>query len=223
MTPSNYEIYSISGAPRPWRALLGFVAKGIDFEVKILDASKKEQKSPAFLAINPRGRTPVIKNGDFVLSESVAILAYLDEKYPEPPIFGTTPVEHARVWQLVSEAMHDLNDAASALLGPIFREGQDDTNPEVKKAAPGVHTELRRLESLLASTPFLAGSTMSAADCVCFPHVRLVMRACERNAPMMQRLEFHPFRDTYPRLDAWASRIEAMPGYAKTFPPHWRA
>jgi glutathione S-transferase len=217
------ELYSISGAPRPWRALLGLVAKGLSFELRTLNGSKKEHKEPEFLALNSRGRVPVLEDGDFVLPDSMAILAYLERKYPDPPIFGTTPEEHARIWQLVSEGEGDLRQTCDALLRPLFFLGQDDTNPDVKQAALGVHRELKRLEALLERSPFLVGSRVTAADCVCFPDARLVVRATERFPEVLRRLELHPFAEVYPRTMQWVDRIEALPGYEKTFPAHWRA
>jgi glutathione S-transferase len=219
----TYEVYSISGAPRPWRVMLGFVAKGINFEIRSLEGSKREHKSADFLALNPRGRVPVLKNRDFVLPESIAILSYLDKLHPEPPLFGTTAEEHARIWQLVSECEHYCRPGNSALLGPIFFRGQNDTNEEVRNGATTVHEEFKRLERLLEGSRFLCGERITAADCVCFPEVRLVLRATERFPEIMQRLEFHSFDKAYPRLNAWAVRIEALPGYEKTYPPHWRS
>jgi glutathione S-transferase len=218
----TYEVYSISGAPRPWRVMLGFVAKGIAFEIRNLEASKQEHKAADFLALNPRGRVPVLKNRDFVLPESIAILSYLDKLHPEPPLFGTTAEEHARIWQLVSECEHYCHEGNRAFLAAIFR-GQNETNEEVRKAATTVHGEFKRLEELLERSRFLCAERMTAADCMCFPEVRLVLRATERFPEIMQRLEFHPFDRTYPRLNAWAVRIEALPGYEKTYPPHWRS
>lgn len=218
----KYELYSISGAPRPWRVMLGLIAKGLDFELRVLDASKKEHKSPEFLALNPRGRVPVIRRDQFVLSESLAILSYLEKQHPSPPLFGTSAEEHARIWQLVSSGEHDVNDACSALLGPLFK-GASDADDDVRRAAPAVHEEFRRLERSLSDSPFLFGASMTAADCVCFPHVRLVLRATERAPEVTRRLEFHPFASQYPSLAHWVARIEAMPGYEKTFPPHWLA
>jgi glutathione S-transferase len=219
----TYEVYSISGAPRPWRVMLGFVAKGINFEIRNLEGSKREHKSADFLALNPRGRVPVLKNRDFVLPESIAILSYLDKLHPEPPLFGTTAEEHARIWKLVSEGEHYCRPGNSALLGPIFFRGQNDTNEEVRNGATTVHEEFKRLEKLLEGSQFLCGERITAADCVCFPEVRLVLRATERFPEIMQRLEFHSFDKAYPRLNAWAARIEALPGYEKTYPPHWRS
>jgi glutathione S-transferase len=217
------ELYSISGAPRPWRAMLGLVVKGLAFELRTLNGSKKEHKEPAFVALNSRGRVPVLKDGDFVLPDSMAILAYLEKKYPDPPIFGTTPEEHARIWQLVSEGEDDLRESCNALLRPLFFLGQDATNLDVKKAAPDVHREIARLELLLERSPFLIGSRPTAADCFCFPDVRLVLRATERFPESLRQLEFHPFAEVYPCTLRWVERMEALPGYEKTFPAHWRS
>jgi glutathione S-transferase len=219
----TYEVYSISGAPRPWRVMLGFVAKGIVFGIRNLEASKQEHKAPDFLALNPRGRVPVLKNGDFVLSESIAILSYLDKLHPGLPLFGATAEEHARIWQLVCESEDYCRKGNSALLGPIFFRGQNETNEDVRNGATTVHGEFKRLEGLLERSRFLCAERMTAADCVCFPEVRLVIRATERFPEIMQRLEFHPFDIKYPRLSAWVVRIEALPGYEKTYPPHWKS
>jgi glutathione S-transferase len=218
----HYEIYTISGAPRPWRVTLGFVAKGVDFTLHVLDASKKEHKASSFLALNPRGRVPVLRAGDFVLTESLAILSYLERAHPEPPLFGRSPREHARIWQLASEGAHDLNDASSAFLRLIFA-GQDDANEEVKRSAALLRPELERLDKLLGESPFLGQDRPGAADCVCFPHVRLLLRASQRYPETMRRLALHPLTNDYARLAAWVERVEAMPGYEKTFPAHWRA
>jgi glutathione S-transferase len=218
----HYEIYTISGAPRPWRVTLGFVAKRIDFTLHVLDGSKKEHKTPTFLALNPRGRVPVLRSGDFVLTESLAILSYLERAHPERPLFGTSPQEHARIWQLVSEGAHDLNDSASALLRPIF-SGVDETSEGVEKGAACLRPELERLDARLGEHPFLGSDQVTAADCVCFPHVRLLLRASERYPETMRRLDLHPLAQAHPRLAAWVARVEALPGYDKTFPAHWRA
>jgi glutathione S-transferase len=217
----TYEVYSISGAPRPWRVMLGFVAKGLAFDIRNLETSKQQHKAPEFLALNPRGRVPVLKNGEFILSESIAILSHLDKVHPEPPLFGTSTEEHARIWQLVCECDDYCNKSANALLGPIFRQ-QNETNEEVKSGATAVHFEFKRLEQMLEGSRFLCAERMTAADCMYFPYVRLVLRATERFPELMQRLQFHPFDKRYPRLSAWVSRIEALPDYEKTFPSHWR-
>jgi Glutathione S-transferase, N-terminal domain len=67
---SPVEIYWISGSPFAWRVLLTAEVKGIPYEGKLLEASKGELKTPEFLAINPLGRVPAIRDGNFTLHVS---------------------------------------------------------------------------------------------------------------------------------------------------------
>ena len=87
------EVYWGSGSPYAWRVLLALEHKGLPYTAHLLQFSKQEHKSPHLLQMNPRGRVPVLKDGEYVCFESLAILYYLDRKYPDPPIFGTTPEE----------------------------------------------------------------------------------------------------------------------------------
>ena len=85
------DVYWGSGSPFAWRVLLALEHKRLPYVSHVLQFSKQEHKSPQMLALNPRGKVPVLKDGDYVCFESLAILYYLDLKYPEPPIFGRTP------------------------------------------------------------------------------------------------------------------------------------
>jgi glutathione S-transferase len=69
----SYQVFSISGSPRAWRVLLALTVKQVPFENCVLSVSESQHKSPEFTAVNPRQRVPVLKDGDFVLTESVAI------------------------------------------------------------------------------------------------------------------------------------------------------
>jgi len=218
----SYELYTISGAPRPWRALLGLVAKGVPFTARVLEASSKQHKAPAFLAINPRGRVPVLVRGDFVLSESLAILAYLEREHPEPPLFGRTPEQSGEVWEQVMVFDHHLRDAVQAIVSPLLGVRDALTEPALSQAAARLRDELARLETRLERRAYLCGDAISAADCVAFPEVRLTLRATARFPDVTARLGFHPLAQIFPRLSQWLDRIETLSGYEKTFPPHWK-
>src|SRR6202789_3230608 len=86
-------LYWGSGSPFSWRILLALEHKGLPYESQLLHFDKQEQQSPQMLKLNPRGRLPVLKDGDYIVFESVAMLYYLDVKYPQPPIFGANPQE----------------------------------------------------------------------------------------------------------------------------------
>ncbi|HEX2672486.1 MAG TPA: glutathione S-transferase family protein [Polyangiaceae bacterium] len=218
----SYELYTIAGAPRPWRAMLGLIAKGIPFTPRLLEASRKQHKAPAFLALNQRGRVPVLVQGDFVLSESIAILAYLDRVQPEPPLFGRTPEQCARVWEQVMAADHFLREATQGVVGPLLGLREPLTEEALAQAGAKLRDELVRLETRLGRAPFLCGDALSAGDCVAFPDVRLTQRTTVRFPEVTARLGLHPISDVFPAIARWIARIEALPGYEQTFPEHWK-
>src|ERR1700724_3012842 len=97
------DVYWGSGSPYSWRVLLALEYKRLPYTSHVLQFSKQEHKSPQMLALNWRGKVPVIKDGDYVVFESLAVLYYLDLKYPEPPIFGRTPQEAGVIMRVICE------------------------------------------------------------------------------------------------------------------------
>ena len=217
----SLEIWTVSGAPSPWRATLGMAFKGLDYDVHLLSAAQKEHKSDAYLAINPRGTVPTVKNGDTTLSQSVAILAWLDREYPAKPLFGETPLDAAMIWQRTMEIFDYLPDATSGVLSPIFFQGADQATDDLKIASERLRSELANLADILAETPFLSGERPGAADAVAFPHVRLIQRAMETKPMIMQALDLPDLATVSPDIADWVRRIETLPNVAATFPPHW--
>ncbi len=74
------ELYWGSGSPFAWRVMLMLELKGLAYQSTLLEFSKGDHKAARFLKLNPRGKVPVLKDDDFVLNESLAIMAYLDKK-----------------------------------------------------------------------------------------------------------------------------------------------
>lgn len=216
------EVYWASGSPFSWRVLLTLEVKQLPYQSKLLEFSKQENKSPEYLALNPRGKVPTLKDGNFHLSESLAIMAYLDKQCPEPPIFGRTPQETGVIWRLVSEHDSYLREAAAKIIGPFFFGGAAEKGPEIQAAAPIVHAELAHMEAAVANSPWLAGVDISAADIAVFPWIQLLLRAAAKEAAKPFKLGFLPFEERYPHLAAWVKRIEAIPGCERTYPPHWK-
>src|SRR4051812_32329671 len=114
------EVYWFSGSPYAWRVLLALEFKGLGYESKLLRMSEREHQSSAYLKLNPRGKVPVLRDNDYTLYESLAIMAYLDRKYPEPPLFGTTPEESGIVWRVISEYVSYLDAAVEDFTLPIY-------------------------------------------------------------------------------------------------------
>jgi glutathione S-transferase len=217
------NIWWISGSPYAWWVLLAAEVKGLAYEDHLLSISKRENRTPEYLAMNPRGHVPLLKDGDFILTEAMAIVAYLDTKSDKTPLFGADPREAARIWEAVSQILSDLQRASEAFADPILFGRAKADNPEpIREAAAKLKTELGFFEERLESGPYLCGEALSAADIGLLPFLLFNLRAAERDIAKNLDLGLVPFAGHYPRLAAWIKRIEALPGYDKTYPPHWR-
>jgi len=82
--------------------------------------------------------------------------------------------------------------------------------------------ELSRLDTALAHSDWLVGSQVSAADIALFPLIQLILRAASKDAAKSLNLGLLPLGQSYPNIAAWVRRVEAIPGYEKTYPPHWK-
>lgn len=216
------EVYWGSGSPFAWSVLLALEVKEIPYESRLLSFSADETKTPEFLAINPRGKVPAIRDGAYTLAESIAILAYLDAKHPEPPLFGRTPEETGRIWQCISDGMSYLQPAAEKVIRPLFRGGIAGREDQVREGAREVEEEIARLAAALDDRSYLAADTLSAADLVIYPKLALFFRIAARSELEALDLGFDGWRRRWPAIAAWFDCVEALPGFDRTYPPHWR-
>ncbi|MEP3246089.1 MAG: glutathione S-transferase family protein [Sneathiella sp.] len=214
-------VYSVSGAPRAWRLLAGLAFKQLDYNIKLLDFSKGEHKSLAFLAINPRGTVPVLTDGSTIIRDSMAGLLWLDRAYPERPIFGTTSPESAEILQASFEVADYLRAATSDLLEPVFFGGVTTKTPELEEAAQNMKEEIFKLETLLGEKPFLMGDKPTAVDAIAYPEIRIVQRAILTKTALMSDLGFGDLQSLFPGIADWEIRVSELPGMEKTYPPHW--
>ena len=215
------EVYWGSGSPFAWSVLLALEAKRIPYESRLLSFFAGDTKKPAFLAINPRGKVPAIRDGAYTLAESIAILAYVDAKYPEPPLFGRAPEETGRIWQCISDGMSYLQPAAEKVIHPLFRGGIAGREDQVREGAREVEEELARLAAVLGDRPYLAADTLNAADLVIYPKLALFFRIAARDELKVLDLGFDGWRQRWPAIAGWFDRIAALPGFDRTYPPHW--
>ncbi len=216
------SFYWGSGSPFAWRVMLTLEVKGLAYESKLLEFSKGEHKSAEYLKLNPRGKVPTLTDGDFALHESLAIMAYLDRKYPEPPLFGKTAEETGSIWRVLMECETSLVRATEKVVRPIFFGQGLDKVDEIQQGAQTVRQEFKLLDERLANRAWLIGESLSAADIGVFPVVQLFLRAASKEAAQPFNLGLLPLAQTYPKLADWTKRIEALPNYQRTYPPHWR-
>ena len=216
------ELFWGSGSPYSWRVQLALEYKRLPYESRVLQFSKQGHKSPQMLRMNPRGRVPVLKDGDFVVFESLACLLYLDRKYPEPPIFGRTPEEAGTIMRVICEYQAYAESQLTQIVSAVFFENMDDRVEEITRATQVVASEARTIEGRLSNSDWLVGEHVSAADMVVFPGIMLLLRAMEKREAGDLRSRFLPMETTYPAIARWIERMRSLPGFERTYPPHWR-
>jgi len=216
------EIYWGSGSPYSWRVLLALEHKRLTYDSHQLQFSKQEHKSPQLLRMNPRGRVPVLKDGDYIVFESLACLQYLDCKYPEYPLFGTSAEEVGTIMRVICEYQAYAEQYVTQIVSAVFLDQLDQMAEEVTKAMHIVGGEARTIEGRLSKSEWLVGEQPSAADLTVFPGIMLLRRAMEKREAGDLRSRFLPMEATYPAIARWIQRMEQLPGYERTYPPHWR-
>jgi glutathione S-transferase len=212
----SLTFYFGSGSPYAWKVWLALEHKGIPFEAKRLSFDNNDTKTPEFLAINPRGRVPAIVDDGFALWESSAIIEYLEERYPDKPLLPKDVKARAIVRRMVNEADNYLAAASNELIEQAVYLTPAERDPDkFAVAKKQMMEELDRLARCL-DRDYLAGA-LGLADYAAYPYVRMAQRAEER-AP-----GFGVTRAAMPaKVQAWLERIEALPYYGRTVPPHWK-
>ena len=194
-------LYDCTTAPSPRRARILLAEKGVAHETVQVDLRSAEQLSEAYRKINPQCTVPALRTDDgALLTDNAAITAYLEARYPEPPLLGITPIEKAEIaswnWRIefeglmaVAEAMR--NSAPSlanrALTGPT-------DYPQIPELAQRGLARLQQffvtLNDHLANRNFIATDRFSVADItavVVVDFARVVKVKAGEQHPHLQR------------------------------------
>jgi glutathione S-transferase len=211
-------LYYGSGSPYAWRVQLALEHKALTYELKVLSFSAGDTRKPEFLALNPRHQVPVIADGDFTLYESNAIVEYIDEAYPGrgSPLFPGDVKARALIRRLILEVDDYGYAAFSKVLEEAFWKKPEERDSKViAEARQASIDELGSFAKAMRGD-FLAGP-LSAADFALYPMTALLKRA-QIKLPDLDADAMLP-----PAIKAWKARIEALPYFGKTVPPHWKA
>lgn len=169
---------------------------GLPYESIDVDLANQQQKTPEFLAMNPLGQIPVLRDGDLALADSNAILVYLEARHAPGEWLPRDPVGAARVQRWLSLAAGPLAfGPAAARVVQLFKRPVDPT-----EAIGRAETLFKLMESELERTPFLVGERATLADVA---HYAYVARAPEGLVSLQP----------WPAIRAWLARIEALPGF----------
>ena len=166
------KIYDFVGAPNPKKLRVYLAEKGLRIPFEPVNIMTGDNRKPDFLKKNPMGGLPVLELDDGgCLSESLAIIEYLEELNPTPPMIGTTPGARARVREL--ERIADIGVLGG--VGQYFQNTHPFMAQRVKQspeAAENAKTRLagslKVLDAAIGAKPFVAGERSTIADCTLF-------------------------------------------------------
>jgi len=186
--------FQLSGNSHKIRLMLSLL--GLSYETIDVSGAQREQKSPAFLSMNPFGQVPVLVHDDLVVRDSQAILAYLGQTFGSGTWWPRNPILISEVIAWFSIAANEVAHGSN-LLRLHFRFGRDI---DVAAAQTVSQQLLHVLDQKLSSHDWLVGGHATVADVAMYPYIALAPEA-------LINLQ------AYPAIRRWLKRIQALPGY----------
>jgi glutathione S-transferase len=183
---------------RVWITLL---EKGLDFQLEEVTLNG-QQFQPEFLALNPFHHIPVLVDGELKVIESLAILDYLEAKYPQPSMLPMSPIDLAKVRMVEMVTVNELGPALIPLYPKMLGLGEGDPS-QVAEAMQKITTNLQFLEGLLDDRPFFGSNTITLAEPVAGTVISYLGAA-------------DITLTAFPKLSAWLDRLILRPSWSAT-------
>lgn len=178
------------------RAHLFLSLLGLDFELVEVDLLKAEQKSAAFLQLNPFGQVPVLDDAGTVIADSNAILVYLAARYGDARWLPRDPAGAANVQRWLSVAAGEIaSGPATARIINLFKKPADPAD-----AIARAHRILSLIDGSLAGRAWIVADWPTIADVALYSYIA---RAPEGNVDLAP----------YANVTAWLARVEALPRF----------
>lgn len=210
------DFYYLSGSPFTWRVWLALEHKALQYKRIELSLERGDLKSDSYLALNPRGKVPVLVDEDFSIYESGVILEYLEDKYPDvgANLFPQDIQSRTLSRRLINEIDCYLWPVSMRLLMATFftpKEKWDET--KISLALAGVLAELERFEDYFSHN--VGNEALTSVEYSMFPIVALMFRIEERK----KDLGFS--QAVNPELTRWFDALNGLSIFQSTRPPHW--
>jgi glutathione S-transferase len=189
------------------RVALALAHKGLEIESIVIsydDRTEVEQ-------ISGQGLVPVIDDEGEIVVDSTRILGYLEERYPQPPIYPADPARRAEMEVLIDWFNEIWKGAPNTIEFELSSEEPDQDVMESEGRR--MQTALGLFERMLGNRDFLMGDEVSAADFAIFPFLKYARFRDPEDDELFHRiLELHQrLGEDHPRLAAWIDRVNELP------------
>jgi maleylacetoacetate isomerase len=168
------ELYNYFRSSASYRVRIALALKGLDYDYHAVHLARNEHLAEAYGAVSASRLVPLLRDGDQLVTQSLAIIEYLEETRPAPPLLPSDPAGRARVRSLcldIACEIHPLNNlrVLRYLVGPM-KLSEDDKNRWYRH---WVETGLEVVEARLAAQPstYCHGESPGMADCVLVPQI----------------------------------------------------
>jgi maleylpyruvate isomerase len=175
------KLYNFFRSGTSHRLRIALNLKGLDYDYVAVDLRKNEHQGLAFKTLNPQGLVPALVDGDLVLTQSVAIIEWLEERYPTPALMPTQVDERARVRALAAVVGCDIHPVNNKRILDTLRAsfGADDAAIN-QWCGTWIAAGFDAYEALLAADTqragFSFGSTPTIADVYLIPQIESARR-----------------------------------------------
>jgi maleylpyruvate isomerase len=190
-----------------YRVRIALNLKGLTADHLPHHLRKGEQRDPAYLAINPQGLVPTLDDGGTILTQSLAIIEWLDETHPEPPLLPQDPLRRAKVRAFAMALACDTHPVQNLKVLARLRQLGLPEEQVTEWAAWANREGLAACETLIAGEagPFCFGATPTVADLCLIPQLANARR-------------FGVALDAFPRLLRAETAAKAVKAFADAAP-----
>jgi glutathione S-transferase len=158
-------LYHTIQSPFARKVRIAMAEKNVAYEKVVLDLAKGDNRKPEYLRLNPHGRVPTLVVDGIPIYESTAIVEYLNEAFPEPPLLPKNLIERARVRMIEETIDGSFIQALRAVLFNVFRLPEPERNPKAaEEGRRQIAWHNQWLDHELAGREYLVNGGFSIAD-----------------------------------------------------------
>ncbi|MBT9473953.1 MAG: maleylacetoacetate isomerase [Pseudomonadota bacterium] len=203
----TFVLHSAWRATAPYRVRIGLALKGVAYDYAAVDLIAGQQREPAYRAVNPQGLTPALDIGGQVLTQSLAILEWLEETYPDPAILPQAPLDRATVRSIAGVIACDIHPLNNTRVGRALNKMGIDKDGILAWTQGWIIDGFTGLEPVIAKhgRGFAFGDQPTIADCCLVPQVYSARRF---------EVDLTPF----PAIRAAADHAAQHPAFAAAHP-----